>query len=145
MWLGLVVHGFFALIYGAIDASYADENLVCGSNASAYDSINAPDCDFMKLIAAAFIIYGIVMIVGFVIKLNSIKMVSLICVFLFGFLAIVGLAYIGGYMSDDNTDGHSDAMKSGMNAPGVYMFGTSVSIGVLTVDWADAGVFGCLE
>ena len=66
-------------------------------------------------------------IAGFLVKLNSMKLVSLIGACVCALLAILGLAYIGAYMSDDKTDSHSDAIKSLNNGPGVYIFGTSVS------------------
>ena len=66
-------------------------------------------------------------IAGFIFKLNSMKLVSLIGACVCALLAILGLAYIGAYMSDDKSKSHSDAMKSMHNGPGVYIFGTSVS------------------
>ncbi len=60
------------------------------------------------------------------IKLNTMKLVSLIALCVFGLLAILGLAFIGVYLSDSNTDSHSDGLKSGKSAPGVLIFGASV-------------------
>lgn len=127
MWIGLCVLGFFQLVFGAIGAAYFDDDLRCG-NSDAYDRVNAPSCSTLSLLQAAFIISGIVIIVGSLIKLNTMKLVSLVAAIALAIIAILGLAYIGSYMSDDLTEGHSDAMKSNRNAPGVYIFGTSVGL-----------------
>ena len=120
IWLGFIVFGAFELLYAILNIDLYNNGLCKNSSSKA--------CDFHYLIYVGFFFNGIAKIVGFLPKLNNLKLIAMIVFIVHLVMIFFGVVGMGG-VSNETTgfDNFTDTLKAKTLKDGVFLFGSSVS------------------
>ena len=122
IWLGFLVFGAFDVVFGAVKLHYVDKSIWS-------DLIHKDLPDYYNLIYVAFFFSGIGKIIGFLPKLNNMKLIAFINIILHAVMLV--FAIVGMIGIKDNFPGFENLTDKGkaynMN-DAVLLFGSSVGV-----------------